>query len=443
MKSHSFTSDDAIQSSDKNLQFIAECFDPKYDKDYKNKAEVQIRFDKDIKRKAIFYIETADGKLVDLVAQCKVGKDDKYEVTYQDMHKTLTNDYNLSEQQTEYILAANYQAGIAGGIAGFNKLKTKTYDNCYYTDKTNVIESEWLRNGVVSKIIIDKDNNLSYVAEQKIMFDCSMHVFRPHSYIREMVGTKFDSHDFMAVNITATLGTVGEAEPAQQVVIDVAGTGKVASQIIDDLKTIETKCPTKNPTSIIETNGALSKQLVTDPLNAEQYKTAVTERVSEILHSEQDETKTITALKRLDGVKEALADLLVKQIDQAIEAQKDKKTDKLSAESINDIAKETARQLSKFIDQPDEYAMKKFSKQLVKDQAASSGVIVPRKNFIEKICGYLKDKWHGYSADKSKPPLEQLHDKAKIVGQAAKSHMSSKISISPPPHNKKEGARTI
>lgn len=97
----------------KALQFIAECFDPKYDKDYKNETEVQHRFNKDIKRQGVFYIETPDKGLVDLVAQYKLGKDDEYEVTYQDMHETLTNDYKLSEQQADYILAANYQAGLA------------------------------------------------------------------------------------------------------------------------------------------------------------------------------------------------------------------------------------------------------------------------------------------------------------------------------------------
>ncbi|WP_250311774.1 hypothetical protein [Rickettsia endosymbiont of Oedothorax gibbosus] len=444
MKSHSFISDDAIQSSDKKLQFIAECFDPKYDKDYKDEIEVQRRLEKDIERKAVFYIETPDRGLVDLVAQCKVGKDDEYKVTYQDMHKALTNDYNLSEQQTEYILAANYQGGIAGGIAGFYKLKAKTYDDCYYKDGTDVMMNEWLRDGVASKIIIDKDNNLSCVGGQKIMFDCSKQVFSSNADLKNMMGIKFNSQDFVAINITATLGKLGDTAPIEQVVIDVAGTGVVANQFIGKLETIKASCPAKDPSSIIKSNVALSKELVADALTDEQYKTVVTEKISKILHSEQDETEAITALKRLDGVKEALADLLVKQIDQAIEAQKDKKTDKLSAESINDIAKETAGQLSKFIDQPDKYTIKKFSEDLVKDRATSSDVIVPRKNFVEKICQYLKDKWHGYSYDKSKiVTLEQLHDKAKIVGQAAKSHMSSKISISPPPHNKKEGARTI
>ncbi len=447
MKSHSFTSDDAKQSPDKALQYIAECFDPKYDKDYKNETEVQNRFNKDIKRQGILYIETPDRGLVDLVAQCKSVKGQEHEVTYQDMHETLTDNYKLSAQQTEYILAANYQAGIAGGLAGFNKLKVEIYDNCFNVDKTNVIENEWVRNGTMSKIIIDKDNNVSCVSDQKIIFDCSMHVLRSHSDLREMVGTKFDSQDFMAINITATLGAVGNTDPTiQQVVIDVAGTGKVASQIIDGLETIKTNCPAKDPASIIQSNGALSKELLTDVLTDEQYKAAVTEKVLEIISSKEDQTEAITTLKKLDGVQEALADLLVKQIDQQIESKKDKETDKLSAESINDIVKGTVMQLSKFaqpIDKSGEYVVTKFSEDLVKDRAASSNVTVPRKNFIEKICQYLKDKWHGYSDAKSKLPLEQLHDKAKIIGQEAKSHMSSKISISSPPHNKKEGARMI
>ncbi|WP_341756275.1 MULTISPECIES: hypothetical protein [unclassified Candidatus Tisiphia] len=444
MKSHSFTSDDAKQNPDQALQYIAECFDPKYDKDYKNETEVQRRFNKDIRRQAVFYIETPDKELVDLVAQCKLGKDDEYDPTYEDMHKILTNDYKLSTQQTEYILAASYQAGIAGGVAGFAKLKAKIYDDCYYKDGTNVIENERIRNAVVSKIVIDKDNNVSYVSNQKLMFDCSMHVLRPHSDIREMAGTKFNSQDFVAINFAATLGKVGDTEPTQPVLIDIAGTGKIASLFIDELKTIKTNCPTKDPASIIASNATLSKELLTDALTDEQYKAAVTEKISAVIFSDEDQTRAITTLKKLDGVQEILADLLVTRIDQAIEAKKDKQTDKLSAESIQDIAKETAAQLSKFIDQPNKYAIRKFSEDLVKDRATSSDVVIPKKNFVERICDFLKDKWHGYSYDKSKlSTLEQLHDKAKIVGQEAKAHMSSKISISPLPHNKKEGARTI
>lgn len=329
-------------------------------------------------------------------------------------------------------------------MAGFTKLKAKIYDNCYDIDGTQVMENEWVRNGVVSKIVIDKDNNVSYVGNRKLIFDCSMRVLRPHSDIRDMVGTKFNSQDFMVMNFTATLGVLGDTEPTQQVVIDVAGTGEVASQFIDELKTIKTNCPAKNSKSIVASNGILSKELLTDALTDEQYKTAVIDKISEIIYSDEDQTKAITTLKKLDGVQEALADLLVKQIDQAIEARKGKETDKLSAESIKDIAKETVVQLSKFIDQPDKYAMQKFFGELVKERATSSDVIVPRKNFIEKICEYLKDKWHGYSDNKSKLPLlEQLHDKAKNIGQEAKSHISSKISIPSPPNNKKAESRTI
>ncbi|WP_425363893.1 hypothetical protein [Candidatus Tisiphia endosymbiont of Hybos culiciformis] len=446
MKSHSFTSDDAMQNPDKALQYIAESFDPKYDKYSQDETEVQQRrFNLDIQRNGILYIETPKGEIVDLVAQCKLGKGDEYQVTYQDIHETLTNDYKLSEQQTNYILVAGHQGSIAGGMAGFNNLKVKIYDNCYNMDGTQVIENEWIKTGIASKIIIDKDNNVSYVGGKKIMFDCSKYVFSSDADLNNMMDTKFDSQDFMVMNFTATLGAVGNTEPTtQQVMIDVAGTGEVASQIIDKLKTIETKCPAKDTKSIIQSNGALSKQLLTDTLTDEQYKAAVTEKVSQVISSDEDQTKAITTLKKLDGVQEALADLLVKRIDQAIETQKDKETGKLSAESINDIAKETVGQLNKFIDQPDKYAIRKFSEDLVKDRAASSDVVTPKKNFVKRICEFLKDKWHGYSYDKSKiPALEQLHDKATIIGQEAKSHMSSKISTSLPPHNKKEGARTI
>ncbi|KAG8324990.1 hypothetical protein J6590_078297 [Homalodisca vitripennis] len=41
-----------------------------------------------------------------------------------------------------------------------------------------------------------------------------------------MMGTEFNSQDYMAVNITASFGAVGDLEPKTQVVIDVAGTDK-------------------------------------------------------------------------------------------------------------------------------------------------------------------------------------------------------------------------
>ncbi|WP_342267901.1 hypothetical protein [Candidatus Tisiphia endosymbiont of Empis tessellata] len=433
MKSYSFTSDDAAQNIDKDLQYIAESFDPKYDKDYQeNPKSREKQVNKDIER-GVFYLETLDGQLLDLLAKCKLGKDQDYKVTYQDMHDILTNDYHLSKTQTEYILAANHQGGMAGGIVGFSKLQLKAFDNYGYDPR-----SEWLRNGSMSKITIDKDHNVSYIGGQNIMFDCSMDAFLPNSDLRKMMGTEFNSQDSMAVNITATLGKVGDSELTPQVVIDVAGTGKIADRFISDIQAIQTNCEQKSPQAIIDNNKALSKELLTVPLNEEQYKTDMKERVAKIISDEGVKPETISTFKKANGATEALADVLIEQIDQAIATQKDKKTGKLSSQSINNIAKKAAEQLNKFIDNPNKYTVKKFTKQLVNDQAASSNTIIPRKNFIKRICEYLKDKLHGYSDDKSKLPLaEQLKNEAKFVGQKAKLHMSSKAPTSPPPHNEK------
>lgn len=433
MESHSFTSDDAAQNTDKVLQYIAESFDPKYDKDYqKNPKSREKQVNNDIDRD--FYLEK-DGKLVDLIDQCKLAKAQDHKVTYQDLHDILTKDYHLSQKQTEYILAANHQGGIAGGISGFTQLKMKALNNDRYD-----LGSEWLRNGLMSKITIDKDLNVLYIGGRKLMFDCSMDAFLPNGNgLREMMGTKFNSQDSMAINITATLGKVGDPEPKTQVVIDVASTGKIADQFISDIQAIQTNCEQKNPQAIIDSNKALSEKLLTPPLNEQQYKTAMKERVSKIISDKEVKPETITTFKKADGATEALADILIEQIDQAIATQKDTKTGKLSSQSINDIAKKAAEQLNKFIDNPNKYTVKKFTKQLVNDQAAAlSDTIMPRKHFIARICEYLKDKWHGYSDDKSKLPLaEQLKNEAKFVGKKAKSHMSSKAPTSPPPHNEK------
>lgn len=433
MKSYSFTSNDAAENIDKDLQYIAESFDPKYDKDYQNNPQTREKqVDKDIER-GVFYLETQDGELVNLLAKCKLGKDQDYKVTYQDMHDMLTKDYHLSQKQADSLLAANHQGGIAGAISGLTPLRFKAFNN-YGCDPMN----EWLRDGSMSKITIDKDRNVSYIGGQNFMFDCSMHAFLPQSKLRKMMGTEFNSQDYMAVNITATLGTVGDIEPKTQVVIDVAGTGKIADRFIGDIQTIQTDCKQKSPQAIIDSNKALSKELLTAPLNEEQYKTAMKERVAKIISDEGVKPETISAFKKANGATEALADVLIEQIGQAIATQKDTKTGKLSSQSINDIAKKAAEQLNKFIDNPSKYTVKKFTKQLVNDQAASSNTIISRKNFIKRICEYLKDKWHGYSDDKSKLPLaEQLKNEAKFVGQKVKSHMSSKAPTSPPPHKEK------
>lgn len=76
--------------------------------------------------------------------------------------------------------------------------------------------SEWLRDGSMSKITIDKDHNVSYTSGQNFMFDCNMDAFSSYSDLRNMIGTEFNSQDYMAVNITASLGTVGDPEPKRK-----------------------------------------------------------------------------------------------------------------------------------------------------------------------------------------------------------------------------------
>ncbi|MFU7502771.1 MAG: hypothetical protein ACE1S7_05025, partial [Candidatus Tisiphia sp.] len=337
MKSYSFTSDDAAENIDKDLQYIAESFDPKHDKDYQNNPQSREKqINKDIER-GVFYLETQDGQLVNLLAKCKLGKDQDYKVTYQDMHDMLTKDYHLSQEQAKYISAANHQGCITGAISGLTPLIFKAFNN-YGCDPMN----EWLRDGSMSKITIDKDRNVSYIGGQNFMFDCSMGAFLPQSNLRKMMGTEFNSQDYMSVNITASLGAVGDLEPKTQVVIDVAGTGKVADQLISDIQTIQTNCEQKAPQAIIDSNKALSKELLTAPLNEEQYKTDMKERVSEIISDEGVKPETISTFKKANGATEALVDVLIERIDQAIKTQKDTKTGKLSSQSVNNIAKKAA-----------------------------------------------------------------------------------------------------
>lgn len=76
----------------------------------KNPKSRERQVNKDIER-GVFYLETLDGQLVNLLAKCKSAKDQDHKVTYQDMHDILTKDYHLSQEQTKYILAANHQGG--------------------------------------------------------------------------------------------------------------------------------------------------------------------------------------------------------------------------------------------------------------------------------------------------------------------------------------------
>lgn len=82
----------------------------------------------------------------------------------------------------------------------------------------------------------------------------------------------------------------------------------------------------KFPQAIIDSNKALSKELLTAPLNEEQYKTDMKKRVSEIISDKRVKPETISTFKKANGATEALADVLIEQIDQAIATQKDKKT---------------------------------------------------------------------------------------------------------------------
>ena len=412
MKSHSFTTEDAAKQEDNVLKKLTD-FAPEYDPSCKlpneviqmNTGKVQENFNKDINRTPNFCIETTEG-IVDLAATYKKEKGSDYKVTYKDMYDTLTNDkYKLSQNQAEYILATAYQGGIAGGLAGFGEVIVSNVTN----------PMNWMnRDGNMSKIVIDKDSNVSYVGGQKMTFDCNRQTY--DGIIHNTVHTEFRSEDYLAATITAKIGKIGVAEFKPQVAIDVAGVGEVGLKIVEQLQNIKSELPSKTPQAIVENYHNFSNSILQNNGHDKLYKQEVIGEVKKILSSKPAEIdhEKVENLKKLEFTKEALAETVMNQIDTRIsEFKKDGSKAKITSKDIDLVANEAANSLQKFVGKSQGY-LERFTKDLVQQRAESNEVEVPKKNFIQKIVSCLKDLWHGYSKESPEKNKDTLLEQVKL-----------------------------
>ena len=358
MDSHSFNVKNVTQYADKTLSSLT-FFDPKQDDLCKmkdgsikmNSSGIQEIFDKDINRSALLYIETAQG-VTDLVQEAK----DKHgvdHVNYDKIHDLLTNKYKLSTNQAEYVLAAAHQGSIAGGLAGFAPLiAANVTDINKFTN----------RNGNASKILIDKNNNVSYIGGQKLIFDCNSTDY--DGTIRHTIHTNFKSEDYLAVTISADLGQLSKSQLKPEVVIEAVGEGVIGTKIIQELQKIETNIPTLPAETTLSKYHDFSNSIMEHNGQNKLYKQEVTAEVENILSLDpkQIDQESVKNLKKLNFVQEALAESVLTKIDKQLNSFKEKGQN-VTFNDKNVIANDMATGLAKFVDLPKGY-VERFSKDL-------------------------------------------------------------------------------
>jgi len=280
MESYSFTTEDTSKYTKNTFESITQN-DPKYNKRSKDKLIEQ--FNLDITRNKGFFIETKEGSsnLIDECEKVKAsGEKSGEKLKYEDFFALLTSKYKLSEDQADYILKTTHQDGIAASFIGVGGIAThETSSYCDKLDKekkkitaimnssshhAGLLNSEskltdlvnYNRLGCMSKIIIDADNNLSYVAGQKIICGLDKATIYNDPSTAEIFArnahTQFISEDYVAINITAKIGKVGSKDFNSSVEFDVAAEGKIGLEVIKQLKEIKSSLPSKDPELIVK-----------------------------------------------------------------------------------------------------------------------------------------------------------------------------------------------
>ncbi|MFK7973855.1 MAG: hypothetical protein AB8B66_03205 [Rickettsiaceae bacterium] len=370
-----------------------------------NSAGIRESFNKDINRSSLFYIETDQG-ITDLVQEIKLQYGQSHVVNYDNMHDLLCDKYKLSPEQTEYILATSYQGSISGGMTGFGSLLLQVNDDP---------ETCMNRNGNVSKIVIDKNNNLSYVGGQKITFDCHHEAY--DGIIRDTVHTNFKSENYMAATISTKLGQLGAVNLDPQIVIDVVGKGVNGTNIINQLETIETTVPPISAQEALDKYHDFSNSMMELSGQNKLYQQAIKTEIDKVLSLNPSEINKIEVqnLKQLNFTQETLAESLLNKVDKQLNALKEKGKHITNSDKQN-IANNMTMGLEKFVDLPKGY-IERFSKDLVNQRAEAKEPNSSKKNFIQKIVSYVKDAWHGYDKGQTKDIiLAQVQSQAKKIG---------------------------
>jgi predicted phage tail protein len=247
-----------------------------------------------------------------------------------------------------------------------------------------------LRDGTMSKIIIDEDNNLSYVGGQKFIcgIDKATIYDDPSTadILKNNAHTQFISEDYVAVNITAKIGKVGIKEFASSVEFDVAAEGEIGLQVIKKLKEIKSSLPSKDPELIVKNYHDFANSILDQTGSNELYKQEIREEVRNILSSSDDlEPQKIANLKKLEFTKTVLAEQLMDKIDKKMDDFKKNHPDQvMTSREITGVANEVAVDLKKFVAIPQGY-LERFSKDLVDERLSSNEVDLPRQSFANKI----------------------------------------------------------
>lgn len=418
MNTHTFTTADAAQQTDKKLKDLT-FFDPKYDPLCKlqdgslkmNSTKVQDSFNIDINRSPNFYIETPQG-LTNLTQEIKLQYGDDHDIDYNDVYNVLTNKYKLSQQQSEYILATSYQGSIAGGLTGFGSLIAD-----YIVDPILYMN----RNGNMSKVIIDKDNNLSYVGGQKITFDCDRTAY--NDIIKDNVHTQFQSKNYVAATITAQLGQLGTSEFESKVVISAMGDGTFGDKVIDELQKIGTDIKPLTADQTLQKYNDFANSIM--EVNGQQklYQQTIKAEIDKISSIDLVEPQAIENLKKLNFVPEALSTIVLNTIDKQL----NDKGHNITSDHKKDIVHNTAIILEKFIDLPKGY-LSRFSRDIVNQCIESRALNNPKQNIIKKMVSYIKDVWNGYNRNYIRNVfLTDLQVKAQAIGLKLKCSVQENI----------------
>ncbi|KJV91151.1 hypothetical protein [Rickettsia bellii] len=246
------------------------------------------------------------------------------------------------------------------------------------------------RNGNMSKVIIDKDNNLSYVGGQKITFDCGITSY--NDIIKDTVHTQFQSQNYVAATITAQLGKLGASEFEPKVVISAMGEGRSGDKIIGELQKIDTNIQPLNAEQTLRKYHDFANSIM--EVNGQQklYQQAIKTEIEKISSTDVVEPQAIENLKKLNFVPEVLSTTILNNIDKQL----NDKGYNITSDHKKDIAHNTAITLEKFIDLPKGYVYR-FSRDIVNQCVESRGLNKQKKSIMHKMVSYIKDVWNGYN----------------------------------------------
>ncbi|RTK92703.1 MAG: hypothetical protein EKK61_03180 [Rickettsiales bacterium] len=396
-KDGNFIDDKKVNKEDKNVK-------SKEGENKYNTTIIKEQFEKDINRSANFCIETPDGQVVNIADSIKAEKEkrgDKSKITYEEVHKFLTVKYQLTKDQTDYILAASTQGCIGGGLTGFGSLTTSGNES---------VDKIYHRNGNMSLIKISNDGTVTYTGGRKILFDCNLMLYKDspnnlkgddlkahknnNQTFVDNLDLKYKSNDYIAYTITTELGKVTDSGFTSNLMINVTGKGEFAKNIIEKTQSIKTNTIPMRSYLIINEYQNLVSKIPNNFQEREKFREALQQAINNILTTSNK--NDILKIKNLKGSSNTLSEVLIKRVDEKIgEVSKDNK--KITNIDKENIAKELTEDL-KFIELEPKY-LKRFAKDIIDQRIQGQNIPSSKKNIISNLASKIKDAWAGYSKD--------------------------------------------